>query len=95
MQNYIILFSCTAKANRWSEDAANYPYHTISQQSPYHVSDGQSQQKLVFEHGLFNLQFVTLQNWNISWLSYGTLHSPVSTLTLTLCAHTLTTVNAT
>jgi len=47
MYNYIILFWCIAKTNYLGEDTVYCPCHTISQQSPCHVSDGQSQQRLV------------------------------------------------
>jgi len=56
---------------------------------------GQSEQRLMFEHGSFHLAFVTLQNWHFAWFSPGTFHSSVSILTLTLYTHTLTTVHAT
>jgi hypothetical protein len=43
---------------------------------PFHISDGQSQQRL--------LDFVTLKYWKYAWFSPGTFHSAVSILTLTL-----------
>jgi len=43
----MILCRCIAKANYWGEVTAYCPCHTISQQSPCHVSNCQSQQGLV------------------------------------------------
>ena len=57
----VILFWSIVKANYWGEDTAYWPCHTISQQSPYHVSDSQSQQRLVLMHEYFHLAFVKLQ----------------------------------
>jgi len=42
MYSYVIPFRCIAEANYWAEDTAYCPYHTISQQSPCNVSDGQT-----------------------------------------------------
>ena len=55
---------------------------TISQQSPFNVSGGQSQQRLMFQHGSFLLAFMKLQTWHFALFSLGTFHSPVSILTL-------------
>ena len=90
-----IFFRCIAKANYCGEDTAYCPYHSISKHSPCHVSDGQSDQRLVFEHGSFCLSFVTLKNWHFACFSPGTFHSPLSTLALTLRTHILTTVHTT
>ena len=95
MYNYIIIFRCIAKTNYWGEDTAYFPYHTISQHSPCHVSDGQPEQRFVFEHVSFHLPFLTLNNKRFAWFSPGTFHSPVSTLILTLRTHTMTTVHTT
>ena len=95
MCSYVILFRFIAKSNYWSEDTAYYPHHTISQQSPCHVSDVQTEQSFVFEHVSFHLPLVTLSNWHFVWFSPGTSHSPVSTLTVTLPTHTMTTVHTT
>ena len=48
-----------------------------------------------FEHRSFNLPFVTLNNEYFACFSPGTFHSPVSTRTLTLPTHTMTTVHNT
>jgi hypothetical protein len=57
--------------------------------------DGQSQQRLLIEYGSLNLAFVTLNYLHYAWFSPGTFHSPVSTLTLTLRTHIITTVHTT
>jgi len=55
------LFPCSSKSNYWGEDTDYFPCHTISQQSSCRVSDGKSQQRLVFEHGSLHLLFMTLK----------------------------------
>ena len=94
LYNYITLFRCITKSNYWGEDTAYCPHHTISQQSPCHVSDLQSVQRNFFEHGSFHLPNLTINIEHFTWFSPGTFHSPVSTLTLTLRTHTNTTVHA-
>ena len=59
------------------------------------MSDGQSEKRRFFEHGSFHLSFLTLNNWITTWFSPGTSQSPVSTHTLTLRTHTMTTVHTT
>ena len=97
LQQYsdVMLLRCNSKANYWGADTAYCPCHTISRQSPCHVSDCQSQQRLVFEHGLLHLDFVTLKFWNFALFFPGTYHSLVIILTITLRTHTLTTVHIT
>ena len=79
MSYYFVVF---AKANYSSEDTVYSPCHTISRQSPFNVSGGQSQQRLMFQHGSFLLAFMKLQTWHFALFSLGTFHSPVSILTL-------------
>jgi len=86
---------CITQSNYWVEDTDYCPCPTISQQSPCRMSYGQSQQRLVFEHGSFHLAFVTLQTWHFAWFFPGTFLSHVSILTLMLCTHTMTTVDTT
>jgi hypothetical protein len=58
-------------------------------------SVSQSQHRLVFERGSFNLTFVKLKSLKYAWFSPGTFYSPLSTITLMLHTHTLTTVHDT
>jgi len=84
MYNYVILFRCIAKANYWGEATAYFSCHTISQQSPCHVSNGQSHQRLESEYGSINLAFVTLQNFNTKSFLLALSILPVTILTLML-----------
>jgi hypothetical protein len=49
----------------------------------------------MFEHGSFNLDFVTLKFWKYAWFSPGIFHFPISNITLLLRTHTMTKVDAT
>ena len=49
----------------------------------------------MFEHRSFQLPLLTSNNKHFTWFSHGTCHPPVSTLTLTLRTHTITTVHTT
>ena len=89
MYSYVILFGFIAKSHYCGEDTAYFPYHTISKLSACHVSEGQSHQRLVFEHGSFHLDFVTLQMFLYAWFCSGRF------LTLTLRTHTITTLHTT
>ena len=93
--SYVILFCCIAKANYSGEDAVYSPCHTISQQSPFNVSGGQSQQRLVFSARIIPFGIREATNLALCIVSLGTFHSAVSIFTLTLRTHILTTVHIT
>ena len=95
MYSYVTIFRSIAKSNYRGEGTAYFPCHTISQQSSCHASDGQSQQRLVFEHGSFRVAFVKQKSLQYSSFSPGTYNSTVSIHILTLRTLTMTTVHAT
>ena len=89
MYSYFILFGCIAKSHYCGEETVYFPYQTISKLSACHVSDGQSLQRLVFEHGSFHLDFVKLKMFLYAWFCSGRF------LKLTLRTHTITTHHTT
>jgi len=95
MYSYVIIFRCIVKANYWGEDTAHCPCPTISKQKPCRVSDGPSLQKFMFVYRSFHLAFLATNNKLFTRFSHGPSRLPVSTLTLTLHTHTITTVSTT
>ena len=63
--------------------------------SPFNVSGGQSQQRLVFSARIIPFGIREATNLALCIVSLGTFHSAVSIFTLTLPTHILTTVHIT